>query len=143
MARQYRRTWLVRFVNSLVALFTKLGFALPNQYLLEVRGRKSGKLFSTPVILVKEGNRRWLVSPYGEVQWVKNARAAGQVTLRRGGRSEKAAISEIPPEQRAPVLQKYLKQAPITSPYFHAGRDAPLEAFAAEGENHPVFEILS
>ena len=53
-------------------------------HLLTARGRKTGRARTNPVILVKQGKQRWLVAPYGAVSWVLNARAAGQVTLRRG-----------------------------------------------------------
>jgi hypothetical protein len=74
-----------------------------------VPGRKSGRTYSTPVILIENG-QRWLVAPYGEVSWVRNARAAGQVTLSRGRRREEIKISEV-------------------GPPFDASPDSPLEAF--------------
>jgi hypothetical protein len=45
--------------------------------LLTVRGRRSGRLYATPMTLVVEDGRRWLVAPYGAVNWVRNARDAG------------------------------------------------------------------
>jgi hypothetical protein len=38
-----------------------------------MRGRRSGRLNATPVREVEEGDQRWLVAPYGEVSWVRNA----------------------------------------------------------------------
>jgi deazaflavin-dependent oxidoreductase (nitroreductase family) len=72
-------------------------------YMLTVRGRKTGRAYSTPVLLIEDGER-WLVAPYGEVGWVRNARAAGEVEISRAGRSEKLHIEELPSEQAAPVL---------------------------------------
>lgn len=46
--------------------------------ILTVCGRRSGRRYSTPVQLVLGGGERWLVAPYGEREWVKNARAAGE-----------------------------------------------------------------
>ena len=54
------------------------GLAGGHTYVLAVRGRKSGKRYETPVSLIENGER-WLVAPYGEVAWVRNARAAGEV----------------------------------------------------------------
>ena len=88
MAKTYRVTPMVRFVNHLMRLMIRWNMAPAQTYLLAVPGRKSGNLYSTPVSLVQEDDRRWLVSPYGQVSWVKNARAAGQVTLSRGGKAE-------------------------------------------------------
>ncbi|MBN1220055.1 MAG: nitroreductase family deazaflavin-dependent oxidoreductase [Anaerolineae bacterium] len=141
MAKTYQVTTMVRFVNKIMQGLVRWGVGPKQTYLLTVRGRKSGKLYSTPVSLVEEGDKRWLVAPYGEVSWVKNARAAGEVTLTQGRRSETVAIEEVGPEESGPVLQKYIKLESITQPYFEVGLDAPVEAFVAEASRHPVFRI--
>jgi deazaflavin-dependent oxidoreductase (nitroreductase family) len=110
-------------------------------YLLTVRGRRTGARDSTPVTLVEQSTNHWLVAPYGEVSWVRNARAAGQVTLSRGRRSETVAIVELRPAEAAPVLQQYVTEVPITRPFFDAKPDSPVEAFVAEAPGHPVFRI--
>src|SRR5256712_3708579 len=73
-----------RAVNRLFGMLIGLGLALPHNYLLQVRGRKSGRLYSTPVDVLEHGGRRFLVAGRGETQWVRNARASGQVTLHKG-----------------------------------------------------------
>lgn len=73
-------------------------------YLLSVSGRRSGKIHTTPVTLIEESGQRWLVAPYVAVNWVRNARAAGRVTLRRGRQSQTVSIDELRPEESAPVL---------------------------------------
>jgi hypothetical protein len=88
---------------------------------------------------MQEEGRRWLVSPYGQVSWVKNARAAGQVTLSRGGKSETVRIQELGPGDSAPVLQKYLRLEKIVQPYFEVTPDSPLVAFVAEAARHQEF----
>jgi hypothetical protein len=72
---------------------------------------------------------------------VRNARAAGQVTLSRGRHTETVAIAELGPEEAAPVLKQYVTELPITRPFFDAKLDASLEAFVAEAHRHPVFRI--
>jgi len=72
---------------------------------------------------------------------VRNARAAGRVTLSRGRHTETVAIVELGPEEAAPVLKQYMTEIPITRPFFDAKLDAPLEAFVAEARRHPVFRI--
>jgi deazaflavin-dependent oxidoreductase (nitroreductase family) len=142
MARTYHVTSKLRLANSLIRLLIRLGLAPKNTYLLTVCGRKSGKPYSTPVTLVEENNDRWLVSPYGEVNWVRNARAAGQVTLSRGRQTEVVDIVGLSSEESAPVLKKYLTQVPIVRPYFDVRPDSPIEAFTEEASHHPVFRIL-
>ena len=112
-------------------------------YLLTVRGRRTGRPMSTPVTLVEDGARRWLVAPYGDVGWVRNARASGQVTVSRGRRSETLPIRELSPAEAAPVLQRYVTRVPITRPYFDVRPDSPLAAFEAEAPRHPVFVMES
>jgi len=141
MSKAYRVNFQVRLVNALMRALVRLGIGPRQTYLLTVRGRKSGKLYSTPVSLVEEATGRWLVAPYGEVGWLRNARAAGTVTLTRGRRSETVSLAAAGPEESAPVLRKYLALEPIAQPYFDARPDSPMRAFEAEAARHPVFRL--
>ena len=143
MATTYRLTPSRRAANRLVRLLLKLGLMPGPTYLLTVPGRRTGRPLSTPVTLVEQDGTRWLVAPYGDVAWVRNARAAGQITLSRGKRSETLQIRELSPTEAAPVLQRYITRVPITRPYFDATPDSPLAAFIAEAPRHPVFQLGS
>jgi hypothetical protein len=81
------------------------------------------------------------VAPYGTVNWVLNARAAGKVTIARGGHAEEFTITELPVEERAPVLKQYITLFPITRPYFDARPSDPVEKFIPEAQWRPVFKI--
>ena len=78
---------------------------------------------------------RWLVAPYGDVAWVRSARAAGRVTLTRGRRAETVPIRELEPAEAAPVLQRYVTRVPITRPYFDV--TARLAARRLRGRSPP------
>lgn len=130
-----------RLINRLINAGLRLGFGPARTYRLSVPGRRSGRIQTTPVTLVEQGEQRWLVAPYGAVDWVLNARAAGHVELSRGGRTERVTVRELTGATSAPVLKRYLTEVPITRSYFTATATAPLEAFAAEAERHPVFAI--
>jgi deazaflavin-dependent oxidoreductase (nitroreductase family) len=142
VAATYRLGATRRLLNLLVRGLLAVGLGPRRTYLLGVRGRRSGRVHTTPVILVEEQGGRWLVAPYGEVGWVRNARAAGEVTLGRGLRAERVRIAELDPRESAPVLRTYVRQVAITRPYFDVRPDAPLEAFQAEASRHPVFRVL-
>ena len=142
MARTYRLSTPRKLANWLLTALLRLGLGPQTTYLLTVRGRRSGKLYSTPINLIEHGDDRWLVAPYGVVSWVRNARAAGQVTLTRGRRSESVKITELGPDDSAPILKEYVQRNAITRPYIDAPPDAPAEAFAAEASRHPVFKIV-
>jgi deazaflavin-dependent oxidoreductase (nitroreductase family) len=142
MAKTFRLTPQRRFANGLMRLLLRLGLAPRTTVLLTVLGRRSGTPRSTPVTLVEEDGQRWLVAPYGPVGWVHNARAAGQLELSRGRRSETVRVKELAPEAAAPILKAYVERVPITRPFFDVAPDAPLAAFAAEAPKHPVFQVV-
>jgi deazaflavin-dependent oxidoreductase (nitroreductase family) len=142
MTEKYRPTLPRKLVNLVRRHLTRLGIGGRYAYVLTVRGRKTGRAYSTPVKLIEYDSGRWLVAPYGEVNWVRNARSAGEVTLSRGGEEETLAIVEVGAEESAPVLREYLRAVPLVKGYFDATPDSPLEDFAAESSRHPVFRLV-
>src|SRR3990172_7776465 len=95
--KPYRLSPVRRAVNAIVRPLAGLGLMGPRTHLLSVPGRKTGKLWSTPVSIVTRGTERWLVAPYGDRNWVKNARAAGWVELRRCRRRGRLVLREPSP----------------------------------------------
>ena len=85
MAKTYHLGRARRLVNAMMGPLARVGLAGGHTYNLTVRGRRTGRPYTVPVILIV-GDERWLVAPYGEVGWVRNARAAGEVELSRAGR---------------------------------------------------------
>jgi deazaflavin-dependent oxidoreductase (nitroreductase family) len=139
MAKQYQVNRRVRFINWMMTRMVRWNIAPPRTYLMTVRGRKTGKPYTMPVTLVERTGKRWLVSPYGESNWVKNARAVGEVSLFRGGKTETLKLQELPPKESAPILKEYITKEGIVRPYFDAQPDSPLADFEAEADRHPVF----
>jgi hypothetical protein len=93
-----------------------------------VPGQKTGRLHSTPVDVIEEGGHRWLVAGYGPANWVLNTRAAGEVALSRGGRSETYKVEEAGAEDAVPALPKYIAEIRVTRPYFDATPNSSDEA---------------
>ena len=140
MAKTYQANAFTRFGNTMAAAMIRLGIGPAGMHLLTVRGRKSGLPRTTPVNLIEYQGRRWLVAPYGEVGWVRNARAAGEVELRRARTAERAQVREASAEEAAPVLRSYLRQLRlVVGPYFDVTPSSPDPSFAAEAPRHPVF----
>ncbi|HZC63823.1 MAG TPA: nitroreductase family deazaflavin-dependent oxidoreductase [Streptosporangiaceae bacterium] len=137
--REFRMTGADRVGNAIFCLLARAGIG--PAHLLTTRGRKTGRAHTNPVILVKQGKQRWLVAPYGAVSWVLNARAAGQVTLRRGRDRQDCTVRELSPAQSGPILERYIRIAPATRPYFQASKNSPVADFTAEAHRHPVFEL--
>ena len=145
MASALRLTFADRLNDALLTALLRAGVKIGTMSLLTVRGRKSGRPRTVPVLLVEQGGQRWLVAPYGVVQWVRNIRAAGTATLTCGRRSEAIAVSELPAREAAPVLKQYLavQHAADVRSYFEATKDAPLDAFEREAACHPVFKVTT
>jgi deazaflavin-dependent oxidoreductase (nitroreductase family) len=99
-------TWSAAVVRWLTAR----GISLYGSRVLVVRGRKSGEPRSNPVNLLELDGERYLVAPRGNTQWVRNVRAAGRAELHLGRRAEPVLLTEVPVEDRLPVLRVYLER---------------------------------
>ncbi len=111
--------------------------------LLTVRGRATGTSRTTPVVPVRDGDRTWVVSPFGEVAWVRNARAIGRVELRRGDEHTTYAAREVDAHEAVPVLRRYLSMPSrfFVRRHFDVTAKSPDNAIASEANRHPVFEL--
>jgi len=121
-------------------------FGVAPNYLvtLEVRGRRSGRIISLPLVMVVIEGERYLVSMLGaEVDWVRNVKAAdGNVTLRHG-RREAVHLEEVAVDRRASVLKAYLKRAPGARAHVPVHKNAPLSEFEQVSAQFPVFRVGS
>lgn len=142
MAKTYRLGVGRKLVNVVVTALIRAGVPMKSTYLLTVAGRRSGRKYTTPVILVEREGDRWLVAPYGTVGWVANARAAKKVTLTRGRRAEAVSIVELGGDASAPVLKEYLTKVTVVRPFFDVTPQSPVAAFVAEAIRHPVFHVV-
>ena len=103
--------WFTKHVfNPLIALLTRLGLNVAGSRVLEVKGRKSGEWRKTPVNLLVFEDGRYLVAPRGHTQWVRNMRASGGGRLVLGRRVEEFSATELPDEEKPPLLRAYLKK---------------------------------
>ena len=144
MAKTYQVNFATRTRDSLIMALLRAGVNMGTTSLLTVRGRKSGQPHTIPVRLIEQDGQRWLVAPYGVVQWVRNIRAAGTATLTRGRRSETISVTELDAKEAAPVLKQYLLHVSggVRS-YFDATKNSSLDDFEREATRHPVFKITT
>lgn len=144
MARTYCVGPFVRISNAIVAALLRRGVKIGNNALLTVPGRSSGEPRTTPVTILEWGGERWLQSPFGEVNWVRNLRASGRATLTRGRRREAISVVELTPAEAAPILKGALASFPsFIKSYFDVTPDSPLESFEQEAPRHPLFRIVA
>ncbi len=131
-----------KIFNRVFGFLVGIGLPFPNKYLLLVRGRKSGKLYSTPVNLLEMKGKRFLVAPRGRTQWVRNAEAAGEVTLKKGSAQLKFRLRPVAETEKPEVLKAYLDSFKSeVQRYFPVAAGSPAEAFVALTASYPVFEL--
>jgi deazaflavin-dependent oxidoreductase (nitroreductase family) len=138
-----RPTAFERLFNKLFGFVVGFGLGLPHNYLLQVRGRKSGRLYSTPVNVLSRDGRRFLVAGRGYTQWVRNAVASGTVSLKRGRRYEELRLRVVPDEEKPEILKAYLDRFKLTvQRYFPVPAGSPAETLRPLASRYPVFELI-
>ena len=142
-----RPGWFTKNVfNRAVAVLTRLGVSVWGSRVLEVRGRTSGEWRQTPVNLLTIDGQRYLVSPRGQSQWVRNMRVSGGGRLRIGPPSKSFTATELLDDQlKVPVLRAYLKRwkAEVGVFFDGVGPDSSEEQLRAAAPKHPVFQLES
>lgn len=148
MAEQRRSTripWFVPFFNPIARLLLAVGVPMGPNVLITVRGRKSGQPRTTPLTIVEFSGRRWLLAPFGEVNWVRNLRAVGRATLTVRRRQEEVTAVELGPTEAVaffrdvlgPRVQQTRVGAWIVRHIDQVDLDNPVEA----AKGRPVFEL--
>lgn len=138
--------WL-KSANRLVMTLQRLGLPTGTIYVLTVPGRASGNLRSTPVSALTVSGSRYIVGGMADMDWVRNACAAGWGILARGRRRERVSLIELPEQERAPILREFPRLVPGGVPFFRRlyglpdDRAALPEAFAALADRATVFRV--
>lgn len=135
---------LARAGNDLFRRLAETGVSIAGTTALRVRGRRTGKPHTVVVNLMTVDGRRFLVAPRGNTQWVRNARAAGQVETGPSRRRRTARIVEVPDEDKPALLKRYLDRWYWEVKGHAAGltpRSSAAELSAA-APSIPVFELV-
>ncbi|GFG48638.1 hypothetical protein CQY20_10055 [Mycolicibacterium agri] len=137
-----RPSWSARISNRLSAIAFAAGIGPGQAATLEVRGRKSGRTISFPIVVVDHDGERYVVAMLGQkTNWVHNLRADGHAVLLTRRRRENVSLVEDFSEKRPAILRRYLELAPGARPFFPVDRRAPLEDFARIVDDYPVFRF--
>jgi deazaflavin-dependent oxidoreductase (nitroreductase family) len=132
-----------RLFNRIFGWLVGLGLGFSYNYLLQVRGRKSGRIYSTPIDLLEIAGKRFLVAPRGRTQWVRNAESAGEVTLKRGSSRQQFHLRPIPDQEKPEILKAYLDRFHReVQRYFPVAAGSPSEAFREVVASYPAFELI-
>src|SRR5256886_15464241 len=148
MAKTSQVPLFVRIGNILTTTLLRAGFKLVGpgnypMYLLTVRGRNSGLPRTVPIVIIQQNGKRYLASPYGIVDWIRNLRAAEEAILTRGRRSETVNARELPPKEAALVLREDIKGGNPFARYYQVTAESSLEDFERTTVSHPVFVLES
>lgn len=133
-----------RFTNVIIGfLVGKLGVSMQGAEMLTVVGRKSGNPYTFPVNPLPFNNGLYLVSARGDANWVRNARAAGRVTLSRGRKARVYTVAEVThEEEKVALLQAYLQRwSWQVQGFWHLSKNSSPAEIAARVDDFPMFRL--
>ena len=142
--------WLYRGgrPNRLGRLLNRMAIHLPSGpkdnrlASLEVRGRRTGRTISFPVVVAQYQGERYLVAMLGDhTNWVRNVEAAGGRAVLRQGRREDVQLEPAEPDDQPRILRRYLEVAPGARPHIPLDRGSSDKAFAEVAERLPIFHV--
>ena len=138
----------VRALNPLIRRLLRAGMPMGPNILLTVRGRRSGELRTFPVGLFEVDGRRFVMGSFGETNWIRNLRVAGQATVRAAGEDERVRATELPPDEAAPILRRALARflarplmAPMLRGWYGLDASSTDADYLARAGEHPMFEL--
>jgi deazaflavin-dependent oxidoreductase (nitroreductase family) len=135
----------VPYVNRLAVPLLRAGVPMGPDVLLTVRGRKSGEPRTTPVTICETGERRGIISPFGETQWVRNLRVAGRATIGFGRRREHVVAIELHGDDAAAfirdVLAPHARRSRFGGWFVRAVDKIDIEHPDEAAVGRPVFEL--
>jgi deazaflavin-dependent oxidoreductase (nitroreductase family) len=146
MMQRTRLPRRVRFFSPILKFLLAAGIPVGPNRLVTIRGRKSGLPRTTPLAIVEIEGRRWVWAPWGEVQWVRNLRAAGRATIAmRGGRKEEVRATELDPTQRVgffrDILGPHARGLPLGVWFIRIADGVDLNHPVEVAEGRRVFEL--
>ena len=145
MTQQLRPPRGINVLNAIARPLLAAGLPMGFNGLVTIRGRKSGEPRTTPVAIIESGDRRWVWAPWGEVNWVRNLRAAGRATIEVRRQTEDVTATELDPAQRLEffrdVLRPLAKGMPGGMWFIRTVDGVDLDCPQEAAENRPVFEL--
>ncbi|EGD56883.1 hypothetical protein [Gordonia neofelifaecis] len=135
---------LLTVSNAAVGGLVRLGAAPRGCHELSVSGRTSGRITTRPVNVLEWAGHRYLLSPRGDTQWVRNVRVSGEATLRRGRRTEAVELTELADGVKPELIREYLRRWGWQVKAFVDGLTAESSdaELAGAASRFPVFELV-
>jgi hypothetical protein len=140
--RGWRPTRLGRIWSRAYAWVAGFGLTPGTLISLQTIDRNSGRLSSTILVVARYQGQRYLVSMLGNgSEWVQDVRAAGGKAFMKRGWRRPVSLTEIPAQERAPILKAWCQVATSGRKHLPVSHQAPASAFEAIGSAYPVFRI--
>ena len=147
-ARVHSAARVPRQVSLISPVLKKLlvaGVPLGPNALITIRGRRSGEPRTTPLAIIEVSGRRWIWSPWGDVHWVQNLRAAGRATITDRNRKEEVTATELDEKQRVAffrdVFGPFVRSIPGGVTFVRMLDQVDLKDPAAAALGRCVFEL--
>ena len=135
----------VTFFTPVAKFLLAAGVPMGFNGLITIRGRKSGLPRTTPVAIIEVSGRRWVWAPWGEVNWVRNLRAAGRATITVRRRKEEVGAIELDPTQRVGFFRDTLgplaRSIPLGVTFIRIVDGVDLDHPSDAADGRPVFEL--
>ncbi|WP_029114056.1 nitroreductase/quinone reductase family protein [Mycobacterium sp. URHB0044] len=96
--------------NGFFRFLAEAGIGIAGTRAVRVRGRKTGKLRGVVVNLMTVDGRDYLVSPRGNTQWARNARAAGRLEMGPRWRRREFRVIELADDAKPDLLKRYVQR---------------------------------
>jgi deazaflavin-dependent oxidoreductase (nitroreductase family) len=136
---------IVHRLQPLVNAALRIGIPMGPNVLMCIRGRKSGLPRTVPVAILRSDGRDVVFSPFGEVAWVHNLRAAGRAEIRRGRRRRLVTAVELAPDEAARCLETGLGEfigvpviGPLVAGWYGITRSSTSDDYTAAALRHPA-----
>ena len=107
----------VRPISEVIVALQRFGIAFLSFHVVRIPGRRTGQLRATVVSPFVVGGQRYVLS-FGQLAWVRNARAAGWGLLSRGRRETKVRLTEIVAPESALIVREFPAQIPAGVQFF-------------------------
>lgn len=137
---------VVPLLNHVAKPLVAAGLPMGPNGLLTVRGRTSGELRTTPLAIIEADGRRWIWSPWGDVHWVRNLRAAGRATITVRRKALEVRAVELDPAERVTFFREtfapVVRAMPFGVQFARLLDGVDINDPVAAAKDRAVFELL-
>jgi deazaflavin-dependent oxidoreductase (nitroreductase family) len=135
----------VRVFSPILKVLLTTHIPLGFNRLVTIRGRTSGQPRTAAIAVLEVAGRRWVWAPWGEVNWVRNLRAAGRATISMPNRNEEVRATELDSAERVTffreVLGPFARGIPFGYWFIRLVDGVDLRDPMAAAEGRRVFEL--